>query len=111
MRDALGDGYAETLRRTYPGVPESIDFVMYWWEKAARLARSRKVKRFGFITTNSLRQTFLRRVVEAHLNPPVDQSSNPRATLPGLSLLFAIPDHPWVDNADGAAVRIAMTVG
>jgi hypothetical protein len=25
-------------------------------------------------------------------------------------LLFAIPDHPWVDSADGAAVRIAMTV-
>jgi hypothetical protein len=21
-----------------------------------------------------------------------------------------VPDHPWVDNADGAAVRIAMTV-
>ena len=29
----------------------------------------------------------------------------------GLSLVFAIPDHPVVDSADGAAVRIAMTVG
>ena len=28
-----------------------------------------------------------------------------------LSLLFAIPGHPWVDTAEGAAVRIAMTVG
>src|SRR3990172_4192098 len=28
-----------------------------------------------------------------------------------LSLAFAIPDHPWVDATDGAAVRIAMTVG
>lgn len=28
-----------------------------------------------------------------------------------LSLAFAIPDHPWGDAADGAAVRIAMTVG
>ena len=28
-----------------------------------------------------------------------------------LSLLFAIPDHPWVDSANGAAVRISMTVG
>jgi hypothetical protein len=27
-----------------------------------------------------------------------------------LSLAFAIPDHPWVEDADGAAVRIAMTV-
>jgi hypothetical protein len=23
---------------------------------------------------------------------------------------MAIPDHPWVDGANGAAVRIAMTV-
>ncbi len=28
-----------------------------------------------------------------------------------LRLAFAIPDHPWVDSADGAAVRIAMSVG
>ncbi len=27
-----------------------------------------------------------------------------------MSLVFAIPDHPWVDAGDGAAVRIAMTV-
>jgi hypothetical protein len=27
-----------------------------------------------------------------------------------LSLVYAIPDHPWVDSANGAAVRIAMTV-
>ena len=30
---------------------------------------------------------------------------------PPLKLSFAIPDHPWVDSSDGAAVRIAMTVG
>lgn len=29
----------------------------------------------------------------------------------GFYLAYAIPDHPWVDSADGAAVRIAMTVG
>ena len=28
-----------------------------------------------------------------------------------ISLAYAIPDHPWVDSAEGAAVRIAMTVG
>ena len=28
-----------------------------------------------------------------------------------LSIVYAIPDHPWVDTVDGAAVRIAMTVG
>lgn len=100
MREDLGDGYAETLRATYPEVPESADFVLYWWHKAAELTRAGRAQRFGFITTNSLRQTFARRVVQAQL-----------AAKPKLSLLFAIPDHPWVDTAEGAAVRIAMTVG
>lgn len=100
MRDALGDGYTEALRKTYPKIPESVDFVMYWWEKAAEQTRLGKTKRFGFITTNSLRQTFNRRVLQQHLS-----------ATPALSLAFTIPDHPWVDSVDGAAVRIAMTVG
>jgi len=108
MRDALGDGYAETLRALYPDVPESADFVMYWWHKAACLVREGRAERFGFITTNSLRQTFNRRVLEAHLSPADLRS--PTSDLCPLSLLFAIPDHPWVENADSAAVRIAMTV-
>ncbi len=100
MRDALGDGYTEALRKVYPNVPDSADFVMFWWDKAAERARAGQAKRFGFITTNSLRQTFNRRVLQHHLGAN-----------PALSLAFAIPDHPWVDSADGAAVRIAMTVG
>lgn len=101
MRDALGDGYTETLWRTYGEMPESADFVLFWWYKAAKLQQSASgPRRFGFITTNSLRQTFARRVLEVFLN---DQEKP-------LSLVFAIPDHPWVDSADGAAVRIAMTV-
>jgi hypothetical protein len=100
MREALGEGYVEALRATYPDVPDSSDYVMYWWDKAAELARTNNVRRFGFITTNSIKQTLNRRVVERHL----------KAHRP-LSLLFAIPDHPWVDSANGAAVRISMTVG
>ena len=100
MRQALGDGYAEALRKTYKTVPESTEYVMYWWHKAAELTRQGKVLRFGFITTNSLPQTYNRKVLQYHMD----------AKLP-LSLVFAIPDHPWVDSADGAAVRIAMTVG
>lgn len=100
VRDNLGNGYVETLRAAYPEVPESADFVMYWWHKAAALTRSGKVRRFGLITTNSITQTFNRRVVEPQLTAQ-----------PPLSLAFAIPDHPWVNTADGAAVRIAMTVG
>lgn len=109
MRAALGDGYVEALRGAWPEVPESADFVMYWWHHAASTVRTGKARRFGLITTNSLRQTFNRRVVEAQLSPPP-----PKTTIQApsaLALVFAIPDHPWVDSANGAAVRIAMTVG
>jgi len=100
MRRALGDGYVEALRKAWKDVPDSSDFVMFWWQQAAELTRKGKLRRFGFITTNSLRQAFNRRVLQQHLS-----------ATPALSLAFAIPDHPWVDSADGAAVRIAMTVG
>jgi hypothetical protein len=101
MRRALGDGYVDALRAVWgEEVPDSADFVMYWWHKAAALAREGDIRRFGLITTNSVRQTFNRRILEHHM----------RAKTP-LSLAFAVPDHPWVDSADGADVRIAMTVG
>ena len=100
MRGELGDGYTQTLRSVYSEVPETADYVMYWWHRGAERVRAGQTRRFGFITTNSLRQTFQRRVITPHLTD---------ATTPA-SLVFAIPDHPWVDSADGAAVRIAMTV-
>jgi hypothetical protein len=81
---------------------------VYWWQRAAELARASKVRRFGLITTNSLPQIFNRRVVAQNLGA----EKNP------LSLIFAIPDHPWMkalspDERSAtrhAAVRIAMTV-
>lgn len=100
MRAALGDGYVEALRGVHDDVPETCDFVMYWWNTAAHIVRSGAARRFGLITTNSITQTFSRKVLDNHLRAD-----------PALSLLFAIPDHPWVDSEDGAAVRIAMTVG
>jgi hypothetical protein len=100
MRLALGDEYTQALRKAYANVPDSADFVMFWWDKAAELVRIGSVKRFGFITTNSLKQTFNRKVLQHHMG-----QKQP------VALAFAIPDHPWVDSADGAAVRVAMTVG
>jgi len=181
MRAALGDGYVQALRSVWQEVPESADFVMYWWARAAALVAHGQATRFGLITTNSLRQTFNRRVVQAalsgepvlpvnalaghearmaaeragggkaHWRDPLGSGerargsggragSGERASLVGggragnagplmvpnahksvpdiahspacgVSLVFAIPDHPWVDSANGAAVRIAMTVG
>ncbi|WP_338868469.1 DNA methyltransferase [Spirosoma sp. SC4-14] len=101
MRDALGDGYTEALRKTYKDrVPDSADLVMYWWYNAAEQVKQGYAERFGFITTNSLKQTFNRRVMQPFLE----------GDIPALTLKFAIPDHPWVESADGAAVTIAMTV-
>jgi hypothetical protein len=97
MRESLGDGYSETLRGVYSDVPETVDFVMYWWHKSAQRIKKQTLKCFGLITTNSICQVLQRKVIESHI-----KSKNP------IRLIFAIPDHPWVD--DGAAVRIAMTV-
>ncbi|MGV3529818.1 MAG: class I SAM-dependent DNA methyltransferase [Flavisolibacter sp.] len=100
MRTALGNGYVDALRNTYKGVlPESADYVMYWWQKAAELLKQNSIERFGFITTNSVKQSFNRRIIQEYID-----SENP------LTILYAIPDHPWVDSSDGAAVRIALTV-
>src|SRR3546814_7558227 len=72
---------------------------MHWWDKAAVAVRKGGTRRFGFVTTNSITQKFSRRVVAKHLE-----------TADRISLIFAIANHPWVDEKDGAAVRIAMTV-
>lgn len=100
MRGALGDGYVDALRKAYKGiVPESADFVMFWWHKAAEIVRAGIAERFGFITTNSITQSFNRRIIQSYL-----EAEKP------LNLCYAISDHPWVDSGNGASVRIALTV-
>jgi hypothetical protein len=96
MRAALGESYVDALRAAYPEVPNSVDYVMYWWSRAATTVASAAARRFGLITTNSASQIRNRGVIQGALNS-------------GISLIFAIPNHPWVDSSDGAAVRIAMT--
>lgn len=106
MRAELGDGYAEACWAARPHISGGADFVMHFWDEAAtRLLRkpikgqSNPLRRFGFITTNSITQTFSRRVIEQHM-----------AAKEPLSLVFAVPDHPWLKASGKAAVRIAMTV-
>jgi hypothetical protein len=98
MLDMFGDEYAKSLRIIYSVVSDSVDYVMYWWHKAAELVVAGKVQRFGMISTNSITQIFNRRTIISHLKND-----------PPLFITFAIPDHPWVNS--GAAVRISMTVG
>ncbi|WP_298195948.1 DNA methyltransferase [Novosphingobium sp.] len=102
LRGRLGDAYATALWRANPRVPKSADFVMHWWDRAAELLarKGTRLQRFGLVTTNSITQEFSRRVIARHLE----------GRLP-ISLLLAIPDHPWTRaTRDTAAVRIAMTV-
>lgn len=102
MRSALGDGYLEALKKANKRVAGSADFVMQWWDYAGDLLTRKKsvLRRFGLVTTNSITQSFSRRVIEHYL------SGKSRA-----SIIYAIADHPWTKaRRDSAAVRIAMTV-
>jgi hypothetical protein len=102
IRARQGDAYVTELWKSHKDMNDSADYVMYWWDMAAELLtrNKTKLKRFGFVTTNSITQPFQRRVIERHLhgNKPI-------------SLTMAIPDHPWTKTGkDAAAVRIGMTV-
>ena len=98
IRNYIGDGYLTALAKAFKGVPANIDFVMYWWHQAAESLKSKKIITFGLITTNSFDQSFNQSVVAKH----VDGDS--------MFISYAIPDHPWVDSADGASIRISMSV-
>ena len=101
LRQTVGDGYAEALERP---MRICLNQSISWFTGGTMPRNSSEkgsIRRFGFIATNSLRQTFNRRVIRDHM----EAKGRP------LSIIFAIPDHPWVDTADGADVRISMTVG
>lgn len=135
FRERLGGDYAEALWAANPRVPKSADFVMHWWDRAADILTrpGTSLRRFGFVTTNSITQVFSRRVIEGWLASPVPDdaevatgvsseggsdaspSSSPVPPAPAgagrLHLVLAVPDHPWTRvTKDAAAVRIAMTV-
>jgi hypothetical protein len=71
LRDKLGGVYAEALWAANTDVPKSADFVMQWWARAADILTrdGSALKRFGFVTTNSITQEFSRRVIARYLHP------------------------------------------
>ncbi|HEU4648550.1 MAG TPA: DNA methyltransferase [Gemmatimonadales bacterium] len=97
QRAEFGDGYVDALREAYPEVPETADYVLYWWARAAEAVASGRTLRAGLITTNSITQAQNRAVIAA-------------AATKGVRVAWAIPDHPWTDEVGGADVRVAMTV-
>jgi len=102
MRKRLSSTYVDALRAAYNGLSGEIDFVTYWWARAAELVGTRKVRQFGFITTKTIAQPSNRSVLREHLEKDREHL---------IHLRFAIPNHPWHDQETTAAVRIAMTVG
>ena len=67
---------------------------MYWWNKAAELvARGSSAGASVSSRRTASRRRSTARVVQTHLDAQA-----------AIRLVFAIPDHPWVDSADGAAV-------
>ncbi|MBK7830794.1 MAG: class I SAM-dependent DNA methyltransferase [Gemmatimonadetes bacterium] len=97
QREAFGDGYVDALRAIYRDLPDSADLVMYWWARAATAVANGRVVRAGLITTNSITQQQNREVAAKLLGHEA-------------AIVWAIADHPWIAESDGAAVRIAMTV-
>lgn len=97
QREAFGDGYVDALRGAYADVPDSADYVMYWWHRAAEAVASGRTVRAGLITTNSITQAQNRPVVE-------------RAAEAGARVIWTVPDHPWIDERGAADVRVALTV-
>jgi len=93
MRSALGDEYVDRLFEAYRDrVPPEADFVTYWVANAWEAVKSGAAQRVGLVTTNSIRGSFNRRVLE-----PIAEAG----------LIFeAWSDEPWV--VDGAAVRVSL---
>ncbi|MCE9609880.1 MAG: hypothetical protein K8R23_06685 [Chthoniobacter sp.] len=97
MRAELGDGYVEALSNSYSAISQPVDFVMFFWMKAAAVVANGDANASGLVTTSRIRLSQNQSVVR-------DAVSN------GTRLVFAIPDHPWGKDKDDAEVRVAMTV-
>ena len=98
MREDLGDGYVEALTLVYREITQAVDFVMFFWQKAASTVARKKAQAFGLVSTSRIRM-------------PQNQSVVISALKSGLHLVFAIPDHPWGQTGEDAKLRIAMSVG
>jgi hypothetical protein len=99
-RRQLGDAYVDDLWAVRQGRFRQADLVMCWWDRAARiLARpGSRLRRFGFVTTNSIAQQGSRAVLARHLDGEGE-----------IHLAYAVTDYPW-GGGPAASVRVAITV-
>jgi hypothetical protein len=101
IRGRLPDEYVDALRAAYPDVPETSDFVMYWWHISASKVARLSARRFGLVATNSIAQVYSRPLIRQHLKEAKKR----------VWLSWVISDHPWTDEQTGAHVRVCMCVG
>ncbi|HYC94724.1 MAG TPA: DNA methyltransferase, partial [Sphingomicrobium sp.] len=85
LRERLGSDYAEALWKANGRVPKSADFVMLWWDRAAHtlVAQGSPLRRFGFVTTNSITQEFSRRVIAGYLKSSPERGGEPAMPVEG----------------------------
>ena len=76
MREELGDGYAETLRATYPDVPESADFVFIGGTKPPNWYALDGPNALDSLPQTACARHLARRVVQAQLSakPPLSSA-------------------------------------
>lgn len=101
QRQALGDGYVQSLWETRPRELRSADLSLYWWDMAAEILTQpdSRLRRFGFITSNSVEQPLSRRVL--------DRRS--RCARP-LRIIRTLRDQAWRRDPGSAKVRVAVLV-
>jgi len=93
VRLELGDAYVERLRDLFDGrLPDGVDYVCYWFEKARYAVCEAGTRRAGLLATNSIRgganRTVLSRIRDCG------------------GIFMAWSDEPWV--LDGAAIRVSI---
>ncbi len=93
LRGSLGDGYVESLFEAFDGtIPGFSDLCCYWIELASQATKKRPVLRVGLLSTQAIRNTKARVVLER-----VQTHS---------TIFDAWADEEWV--LDGAAVHISI---
>lgn len=95
MRGLLTDPYVDQLKPLYPEFTQAADLVLFFWIRAA--SYSPAVRRIGFVSTARIRLKQNNAVLK-------------NALASGWHVRFAVPDHDWPADKDGAKVRVAFAV-
>ena len=88
----LGEDYVRALRKAWRETPGDVDLVCYWFVKGWAMMIAGRLKRVGFVSTNSIRSGTNREVLK-----PIVESGR---------IFDAWSDEEW--TVDGAAVRVSL---